>query len=770
MKPNQAWEKAATSPPQRIWRSVVAAVAGAAALCAIQMSADVATSAGDACLNEAVRSQQGAGGLPQCRAYEMVTPVAKGSGEPEQGSVGGSQAPRLRADSLYAIDAARSSLDGDRLAWVSEPLPGAQAPGVSHLASRGAGGWASADLVPPMTPSNDVLCPLLMGVSGWSTDLTRSILDLPAGPPAVNAIAPGFRDEGECGHDEPRLVPGEPEHFRNLFVRDNLAGSHQLVNVTPSGVVWPEPEENPQRYWPASFLAGSDDLSHVVFEEELALTDDAPIGYRGGDELYEWVGGQVRLVTILPDETPVHGSLAGATRNYAAESDIAGQQTTNVAQFRHAVSADGSRIFFEALGNLYLREGGAKTFQVDESQGPGSSGGGKFMVASADGSRVFFTAESRLTPDSTANPGEPDLYEYRRQPGGTSSLEDLTVSSGEAANVLGVSGASEDGTYVYVVARGDLGSGPNSEGDTPVAGEANLYLLHNGETAFLATLDPIADQCDWTARAHCGGAEEAGPSLTARVSRGGEFLGFNSIRSLTGYDNTDAKTGEPDLEIYLYDAVANQLSCASCSPSGAPPTAGAAIHWPSNPGRNNNWSNAYPQRNVSDYGQVFFETADALLPQDVNGVRDVYEFFNGSLHLLSTGAGASGSRFLDATPDGSDVFIATAQPLLRRDKDLVTDYYDVRVDGGFLEALPPPPDCDAGSACRETGTAAAGPPQPGTSSFAGPGNARPRKKCRPKHHRRHHGKRAHHSRGQGKKAGSRVRHCKRAGNRKRGAK
>ena len=47
----------------------------------------------------------------------------------------------------------------------------------------------------------------------------------------------------ECGHDEPRLVPGEPEHLRNLFVRDNRVGSHALVNLTPSGVVWPEPEE-----------------------------------------------------------------------------------------------------------------------------------------------------------------------------------------------------------------------------------------------------------------------------------------------------------------------------------------------------------------------------------------------------------------------------------------------------------------------------------------------------------------------------------------------
>jgi len=591
-----------------------------------------------------------------------------------------------------------------------------------------------------MSPLNDLLCPLTLGISGWSTDLTRSILDLPAGAPTTNEVATlGFDEEWECGHDEPRLVAGEPEHFRNLFVRNNLVDSYQLVNVTPEGVIWPEPVENNQRYWPASFIAGSDDLSHVVFEEELAVTANAPIGYRGGNELYEWFNGQVRLVTILPEGTPVHGSLAGATRNYAGELDLAGEQASNVAQFRHAVSSDGSRIFFEAAGGLYLRENGASTVQVDQTMGPDPSGGGRFMVASANGSRVFFTSENRLTADATASFGAPDLYEYRLLSNGTSSLQDLTVAPTGSANVLGVSGASEDGSYLYFVAQGDLGSAPNSAGSSPVLGEASLYLLHEGGTTFVATLDSSGDDCDWTGAAHCGGAAGSGPSLTARVSRGGEFLAFNSVRSLTGYDNINPKSGEPRIEIFLYSARANQLSCVSCHPGGAPPVAGAAIHWSANVSRNNSWSNVYPQRNVSDAGQVFFETADALLPQDGNGVRDVYEYLEGSLHLLSTGSGESGSRFLDATPDGSDVFMATAQPLVTRDTDLITDYYDVRIGGGFLEPSPDPPAC-GDSSCRDIGAASAG-ATAGTNAFIGPGNARPRKRCRAQFPRRHRGKR-----------------------------
>jgi hypothetical protein len=689
------------------------------ALAALHIAAAPIAESAEGCPNEERRAEQ-ASLLPDCRAYEMVTPALKGSGEPEPISGGESEEARdigpLHSTALYPPNGARAGFDGTRMAWVSEPVPGARAPGISYLATRNADGWRSEDLVPPMSPFNDLLCPLLMGVSGWSTDLAKAVLDLPAGPPS------GFFGEEECGYPEPRLVPGEPDQYRNLFVRDNPTGVHQLINVTPSDVVWPQPEEPSQRYWPASFLAGSDDLEHVVFEEELALTPDAPIGYRGGDELYEWTAGEARLVTVLPDGTPVHGSLAGATRNYAAESEPIGVSdfAINIAQFRHAISVDGSRIFFEAQGALYMREDGNETVQIDASEGPGFGGGGRFMVASADGSRVFFTSESQLTTDSTAISGKPDLYEFATD---TGLLTDLTAHAAEPAGVLGVSGASEDGSYLYFVAQGDLTDAPNSNGDVATAEAPNLYLIHDGVTTFVATLDPANDACDWTANARCAGDVDAS-GLTARVSTNGAFVGFNSTRSLTGYDNTDANTGEPDIEIYLYDAAAEQLECASCHPLGARPTAGAAIHWPANPGKNGNWANAYPQRNVSDRGHVFFETADALLPRDGNGRRDVYEYLDGSLHLISTGTDEVSSHFLDATPDGSNVFFATAQRLLPRDTDSVYDYYDARIGGGFAEPILQQA-CPVGP-CRGSAPAPGIATQPGTNSFVGPGNQRPR--------------------------------------------
>ena len=51
-------------------------------------------------------------------------------------------------------------------------------------------------------------------------------------------------------------------------------------------------------------------------------------------------------------------------------------------------------------------------------------------------------------------------------------LRDLTVLAGEPADVLGVSGISSDGDYVYFVADGALTSAREREGRPPSRGPA----------------------------------------------------------------------------------------------------------------------------------------------------------------------------------------------------------------------------------------------------------------------------------------------------------
>jgi hypothetical protein len=689
------------------WLASIAVALGTVAISGVPV-ATAAASGG--CPNEPLRTSFSAG-LPECRAYELVS--AAGS-EPFFGTFGDPNGANIDGSSPgvgYTKDAV-AAITGERMAYFSNATP-ADSPtsGLYYMASRGSTGWSTKNLIPPHSTTTGDLC-YNTYTPAYTPDLSGEIL-----ADGYSQLTHEGQPSRDCGHDEPLLVPGEPEGFQNLFVRLDETASYQLVDLTPAGV---SPND-------ALFQAASDDLSHVVFEENAKLTPQAP----EGSDLYEWAGGAVRLVTLLPDGTPVQGSLADGF--YYHHQALHSPHPS----FTHALSADGSRVFFVAGGALYEREHAdreqspldgeghcadlteACTFQVDTTHGPGSSGGGTFQWASTDGSRVFFTDESRLTSDSTAVAGKPDLYEYDLE---AARLTDLTAASGEPADVLAVSGTSSDGAYVYFVAEGALtGTQANSHGAVAEAGRPNLYLRHAGGTTFIATLEPNEDSCDWSV-----------PCNTVRVSPNGSFVGFNSVNSLTGYDNIDVNKGTADQEIFRYDAAHDQLACVSCNPDAAPPTAPAAIRVPEQDEfALENGTPGYLQRNVLDDGRVFFDTVEGLLPNDANEGSDVYEYQAGELHLISNPTGG-GSYFFDASPSGDDVFFATTQHLLASDTGAVS-VYDARVNGGFPEAGKAT-ECSEED-CKGPVTAAPLSASPSSATFVGPGNlasAAPKSKAKAK--------------------------------------
>jgi hypothetical protein len=277
---------------------------------------------------------------------------------------------------------------------------------------------------------------------------------------------------------------------------------------------------------------------------------------------------------------------------------------------------------------------------------------------------------------------------------------------------------------VYFEATGALASGAT-------AGQPNLYLYHDGATTFIATLaagapsaqvNEPADGCDWSP-----------DCLTPRVSSDGRFIAFNSIQSLTGYDNVPIDpsacdtnfppqpSGVPCTEIYLYDTAAGTLRCASCNPSGAPPTGPTWIRQPAEPNRFNGGFPESLQHNLSDTGQVFFDSPDALTPRAGNGQQNVYEYEDGQIQLLSSGTSSDPSFFYDASPGGSDVFIWTTQQLVAQAGGARASIYDVRVDGGFPASVTPLPPC-SGDACRGTLSGPQAPPTAASVSFVGPGD------------------------------------------------
>ncbi len=172
--------------------------------------------------------------------------------------------------------------------------------------------------------------------------------------------------------------------------------------------------------------------------------------------------------------------------------------------------------------------------------------------------------------------------------------------------------------------------------------------------------------------------------------------GFKGRGGFYGYDHAGRE------EFYVYSADSGQLRCASCIPSGAPATTDPRLEIlvENQPIQ----KSSHLSHALSDDGRyVFFSTAERLVPSDTNGTWDAYVFDTTTEEhrLLSSGEDQSPSYLMDASADGSDAFIATAEPLSRWDNDTGYDLYDARVDGGLPEPVPAPPSCQ-GDACQPT--------------------------------------------------------------------
>ncbi|HEY7960372.1 MAG TPA: hypothetical protein VID29_00485 [Solirubrobacteraceae bacterium] len=669
--------------------------------------------------------------LPDNRGYELVTPAVKGDGtlpvvQLRYGTIGGFQA----------------AAGGDGMAYSSElPFPGATAGGVvNYVASRGGGGWSSHVLTPPQASvTGDVGSPM---VAGFSNDLRIAAFEDGGGYP---------RDQ-----DSPPLVAGEPQNNQNLFVRDNTTNTYQLTDITPSGVT-------PQA---TNYEGASPDLSHVLFNSSAHLVAGAVD--RGN--LYEWVGGIVRLAGLIPPGSATRCGVGGPECVVAPEGAGlgGGSNADEPGGALGAVSPDGANVFFtnvdsstQSAGQLYVRENGTATVEYSASQKNNGAGPGgtdpagphlpSYWTTSGDGSKVFFTSCEKLTNDATANATQSnarcvtgssfagnDLYVYDTAVG---ALTDLTVDhSGDplGADVQSVLGASTDGSYVYFVANGVLASGA-SPGDCRAGPEnagrqCNLYFNHGGTTTFVARIDDISTE------GHSFNAWRTYAGL-ARVTADGTHLAFQTTASLTGYDNTlgggasscggDAvqaaiPVGSHCQEVYIYDSLSQELSCASCNPSGARPQGASGLTGIElrSVGASSQANYEYLPRTLSEDGsRLFFESEDALVPGDVNGKMDVYEYEGGRVYLISSGTSAGESRFLDASASGNDVFFVTGSRLVGQDTDGKLDIYDARVGGGF-PFTPPRPGC-SGEACRQLPAPGATGIALGSSGAAGAGNIIP---------------------------------------------
>jgi hypothetical protein len=513
-------------------------------------------------------------------------------------------------------------------------------------------------------------------------------------------------------------------------------------------------------------IGASHDLTHIVLESEdhtLCGPSEAAKKITQGDVLCEWDGhyetlenGETRpeltLINLAPNNNSKPTSTCGAR--------LGTWKTETSTHAYRAVSADGSRVFFTApqwtLGGsvlegpgcwdggtshapqLYMRSEG-QTVQVSAPE-PGVSDptgqhAAEYAGASEDGSRVFFLTETELTREAQELAlHDLELYEYDTQTGTLTR-----ISGGEtgtaAGEVYAVTAIPADGTAVYFLSNGVLAANngandthatPGKCGEGTGSGEGpacNLYRYDTATrtTSYIATVNRLAFS-NGEARVPYSGADWY-------ASPDGRFLLFKSNRALTGFSTAGSscpiKVGGglnhgPCAELYRFDARAGEdggpmVVCVSCggeSPSG---NAGFARSAPQGgPGEG-------PVAAMSDDGDyVFFDSPSRLVPQAENHTLHVYEWqahgtggcaqAEGCVRLISSPNDAFPSYFLGYSPfylpggervEGGNVFFGTHARLVPQQTNSVGNIYDARICVAASPCIKPPPggtaQCEGGS-------------------------------------------------------------------------
>lgn len=700
-----------------------------ASLAALSLTTAPSASASAGCPNEQFRTGLGAS-LPDCRAYEQVSPQEKNGGGVDGG---------LSFETQNAPD--QAALDGESVTYGSQtPFSGADPlsglPSNQYLSQRTPNGWVTTAISPRQALENGKV-----NLSPGSADYS---------------LFQGFAPDLEHGYlvaNNPAPVQAAPPGYEMPYLRNSIDGQFTLLSDATPPVTLAKPTTCCNKAFGTIYAGMSSDGSHVIFEANDALTPEAIPGHAN---LYEWVNGQLELVNVLPggtvDEGPTgleSSGVEGTAFSFGGRSEIRTQGETF--NYANAISQDGDRAFWSGgNGHIYMHEitpSGARTVDISATQKTNGSGPeghdpngplpAHYWDASANGTLVYFTSPEALTNESTTAyvspelfteqvPPEGDLYQYDVE---TGKLTDLTVDqhAGEAGAVAGVLGVSEDGAYVYFAAEGALAPGAESIDPAAFIRGANVYVWHDGEIRLITTTSAIQQQnldveeYDWAA---------ALISRSSRVSPNGRYLAFTSISDLTG-QNTEPATpkacgvenveieftyylerltqdGKYCAEVYVYDAAAGRLTCASCLPDGAPPTGNSYVPHSINLEPAGGWqTNTEQQRYLFDNGRLFFDTTAGLVSRDTNGREDVYEWeppgiggctgAKPCISLISGGDSAKESQFVDASAEGDGAFFVTFDRLLASDGDEDEDLYDARIDGGLLAPVAPP--CQ-GEACR----------------------------------------------------------------------
>jgi len=709
---------------------------------------------GYGCPNEQIRAGDSSEGLPNCRAYELVSPVEK-----QGGNVG--VIPGQEEGPGYGV----AKGDGEAVAYTN-------------------GGGVGIGSTP--TGFEEYLLSRRLP-TGWITGAA-----LPRGQGHLGFVedhVTEFNPSPDFSHflfsaAGPFVAPPDGEHAPNMFLGGENPSSEPEWLGRPGVEAAPDPVLGKINGSLMSVAGGSPSFDPVyftfngtlvkedlprrenpVYQQELEHLEEGRYTSNNIWGFYVRENGILRSAGVLPTGVTSPWGAVPAATNQAIFTEFTPDD------FDNQVSLNGSRAFFVspdpaavAAGlthepvELYVREtegerrrtvlvsqdqllGKVKAVDSEgkEEEYPASAPDGalgippldecvyhctSYVFASPDGKQAFFQSIDSLVADAPAN-GLPKEYDFEVD---TGRLTYLPGIAGEAP--LGAQGPEEDGARLLASATdGSRFLFEKIEHEQPVALEiwSRVEGEPGGEVKMITPL-PGPER----GRTTTEGCEHMACVDPARATADGSVFVFETDSPI--HPNSGAfNNGGAFKQVYRYtvehEGAPAVLSCVSCPPGGVTPSGDARLSEDDSQGGNDTavgeGSLIGSRGLAAEGGMVFFDTPDPLVTQDTNHKRDVYEWEEGRVHLISSGTGQGESFFLDNSESGNDVFFATQDGLVESDADGSFDVYDARVDGGFAGASAP--TVCSGDACQ----GALGVPSPivagigGTGTFAGGTNVAP---------------------------------------------
>lgn len=612
-----------------------------------------------ACENERFRVGPSTS-LPDCRAYELVTPEELGRSQ----------------DMVFTrgTDKAIPSSDGEHLALEGatpiEPSPSVN--GTRAVFSRSANGWVMKSAVALGAGDERLQIRLLSPDLSHVGLETKTVFNF-----EESSLSPHAFEVGPVGgpYADIANIPAEFEAGSNLLGANAgavgvPAFSDVLFESTDHSLLPPGPER---------------------------VTAEAAVA--GAPDLYEWAEGKLSLVNIAGE-----GARCGA--NLGAGS--AGQDENTVG----AVSGDGQKVFFTSVGSgprcegphgLYMRVGG-KTVEVSSPAPevklePSEQKPVRYNAATPEGSEVFFNTATPLTAgESPAERGENKLFMYNTI---TRALTVVGLDIGEESGTEGSAVVvAEDGSVVYYMIGGDIfryevGGGPPTfvaTASTTKSTHEASYVTPNGEFLVFP--------------AGPGGVELAGPHGLEPEPRG---VGHNELYR---YDAVDGSVMCVSCGEGVAPAEGEMLIPSGGSLNDSMLETEDEI--PPLVQMSEDGSEVFFQTTARLTAQDTNSTKTESNNQsgDPTPGMDVYEWKNdgawgcmqphGCTYLISSGEAVGPSYFLGASRDGKNIFFSSASPLVPQATPEFTNIYDARVDGGF-PAPSKTPEC---TSCQGVGSKA----------------------------------------------------------------